>query len=238
MRILASTACLPWMGSYWGSKSLSTSTPSLLFGRSMIWPLDASTMKSLPRNLFSVLDLVGDSTTTRFLPLALSPRLASISASSTGASGLGGAARFALADAVLARFGFSPAGSAAFFLLFFSSAGVPAAASVRDFLVAMRILPGDRSILRLEHHARRHVACARQLDRSLLVRGECLEHALQLVRIERAAGAEVQEVAPGLGRQHVALLGREHALRRAAELRDRVGRGLAALQPAAGETAQ
>src|SRR5262252_6200427 len=187
MRILASTACLPWMGTYSGVKLSSTSTPSLLFGRSMMWPLDASTMKSLPRNLFSVLDLVGDSTTTRFLPLALSPRLASISASSTGASGLGGAAarpkrprragalasapsaapaaagsdaaaRFARGgdagfSAALARFGFSPAGSAAFFLLFFSSAGVPAAASVRDFLVAMRILPGDRSVLRLERHA-------------------------------------------------------------------------------------
>src|ERR1041385_1490622 len=60
----ASTACLPWMGSYCGSKSLSRSTPSLLFGRSMMWPLDATTVKLRPRNLVSVRDLVGDSTIT------------------------------------------------------------------------------------------------------------------------------------------------------------------------------
>src|SRR5580765_827553 len=233
----ASTACLPWMGSYCGSKSLSTSTPSLLFGRSMTWPLDASTMKSLPRNLFSVLDLVGDSTTTRFLPLALSPT-ASSSASLTTGSGLGAAAgrpkrprrtgafaagsaagvpfgsgaAFCAADARFARGAFAVAGSADFFFDFLSSAGAPAVPSVRDFLVAMRIVPGDRAVLWFERHARRHVARARHLDRSLLVSGECLEHALQLVRVERAAGAQVQEIAPRLGGEHTALLGREHAL--------------------------
>src|SRR6185503_15289746 len=254
MRIFASTAFLPWIGSYIGSKSLSTSTPNLLFGRSMTWPFDASTMKSLPRNLLSVLDLVGDSTTTRFLPLALSPRLASIAASSTSASGFSAAAgrpkrpRRAGAFAVTprasgtpaagfgARFAFaarpagfafavadtavgSPVASAAalltadFFLAGFSPAGEPAVPSVRDFLVAMRVLPRDGSVLRLERHACRHVARTRHLDRSLLVRRQRLEHALELVRVERAARAQVHKIAPRLGREQVTLLGREHALR-------------------------
>src|SRR4029077_17839575 len=109
------------------------------------------------RNLLSVFDLVGDSTTTRFLPLALSPRLASIAASSISGSGASGRAlarrprRFGAGSARSADasagagftvdFALDPAaGFRGFFG--FSSAGVtvpsgavrPAAPSVRDFL--------------------------------------------------------------------------------------------------------
>src|SRR5262245_14221244 len=225
------------MGSYCGSKSFSRSTPSLLFGRSMMWPLDASTMKSLPRNLFSVLDFVGDSTTTRFLPLALSPRLASISASSISGSGASGRAlakrprRFGAASArsgvaspgAAFTAGFAFALVAGFFFFGFSSAGAavpsgavrPAAPSVRDFLVAMRDLSGGCAIRRLERHARRHLARARHLDRPLLERRQGLEHALELVGVQRSARAKVHEIAPRLGRERLALLGREHAVRAA-----------------------
>src|SRR4029077_39714 len=50
--------------SYVSSKSLSTSTPSLLFGRSRMWPIDATTLKSRPRYLLIVFAFAGDSTTT------------------------------------------------------------------------------------------------------------------------------------------------------------------------------
>src|SRR5574339_462075 len=165
-RILASAEFLPRIGSYSGSNSLSRSTPSLLFGRSMTWPFEASTMKSLPRNLVSVLDLVGDSTTTRFLPLALPPRLSSSAASSTGSSG--GSSRFAnrplprtgaAASVALRLVRRDGALAAAFFLaapadaVFFFTAGAGAPASVRDFLVAMRVLRGEGAVLRLERHA-------------------------------------------------------------------------------------
>src|ERR1700704_1156418 len=46
------------------------STPSLLLGKSITWPLEAMTVKPLPRNFISVRDLVGDSTITRVLPVA------------------------------------------------------------------------------------------------------------------------------------------------------------------------
>src|SRR5512136_1356478 len=40
------------------------STPSLLLGRSMMWPTEAFTVKSLPRYFPMVFALAGDSTTT------------------------------------------------------------------------------------------------------------------------------------------------------------------------------
>src|SRR6476660_2947298 len=256
------------MGSYSGSNSLSMSTPSLLFGRSMTWPLEASTRKSLPRNLVSVLDLVGDSTITRGLPLALSPSAASSSASSTSGSGSGAAPRplprtraaagapaampagapaagrrgrgpcpsglaaawatrldascaglagltaagfTSLRAALAARGAGAPAAATAGLPGFFAAAGA-AAASVRDFLVAMCELPGAWPILDFHRHARRHLAGALHLDRALAERGECLEHALELVRIERAARPQFEQVAPRLGGERVALLRRQHAL--------------------------
>src|SRR5215470_14848796 len=69
--ILASAPALPWIGTYFGSKDFSTSTPSSLFGRSMMWPFDATTEKPRPRNLVNVRDLVGDSTITSERPLGL-----------------------------------------------------------------------------------------------------------------------------------------------------------------------
>src|SRR5438876_4198346 len=62
--IFASAWFLDRMGTYSGSKSFSTSTPSWLLGRSMMWPLEASPVKPRPRNFESVRDLVGDSTMT------------------------------------------------------------------------------------------------------------------------------------------------------------------------------
>src|SRR4051812_16759059 len=50
--------------SYTGSKPLSTSTPSLLFGRSRTCPIDASTLYSFPRYLLIVFAFAGDSTMT------------------------------------------------------------------------------------------------------------------------------------------------------------------------------
>src|SRR5580765_1958128 len=50
--------------SYSSAKSFSTSTPSLLFGRSRMCPIDARTLKSRPRYLLMVFAFAGDSTTT------------------------------------------------------------------------------------------------------------------------------------------------------------------------------
>src|SRR5438093_10500376 len=80
-RILASAWFLARIGTYSGSKSLSRSTPSLLLGRSMTWPFEASTLYPRPRNLLSVFDLVGDSTMTR-----LTPEVAAGSAAGAGLS--------------------------------------------------------------------------------------------------------------------------------------------------------
>src|SRR5271154_4968498 len=46
------------------------STPSLFFGRSLMCPTEASTVKSFPRYLLIVLALAGDSTITRDLLIA------------------------------------------------------------------------------------------------------------------------------------------------------------------------
>src|SRR5438105_443255 len=68
--IFASALVLPRIGTYLGSKPLPTSTPSSLFGRSMMWPFEAITENPRPRNLVRVRDLVGDSTITSDLPAA------------------------------------------------------------------------------------------------------------------------------------------------------------------------
>src|SRR5215468_9652109 len=50
--------------SYSSAKSSSTATPSLLFGKSRMCPIDATTLKSRPRYLLMVFAFAGDSTTT------------------------------------------------------------------------------------------------------------------------------------------------------------------------------
>ena len=61
---------------YSGAKLFSTSTPSLLLGKSLRCPTDAITTKSFPINFLSVLTLVGDSTISKDLLLALRVDLA------------------------------------------------------------------------------------------------------------------------------------------------------------------
>src|SRR5919198_770219 len=56
--------------SYSSAKSFSMSTPSLLFGRSRMWPIDATTLKSRPRYLLIVFAFAGDSTTTSAFAIA------------------------------------------------------------------------------------------------------------------------------------------------------------------------
>src|SRR5580700_7388455 len=62
---LATTFSLPGITTYSVSKSFSTSTPSVLLGRSLTWPSDASTVKPLPRYFWMVFALAGDSTITK-----------------------------------------------------------------------------------------------------------------------------------------------------------------------------
>src|ERR1700693_2331755 len=52
---------------YCGTKPCSTSTPSLLVGKSRTWPKQARTVKPRPRNFSMVLALAADSTTTRLV---------------------------------------------------------------------------------------------------------------------------------------------------------------------------
>src|SRR5437870_757060 len=61
------------MISYSGAKLFCTSTPRPFDGRSLICPIEAFTMKSLPRYLLIVFALAGDSTTTRFFAIGLFP---------------------------------------------------------------------------------------------------------------------------------------------------------------------
>src|SRR5206468_3624943 len=58
------TFFLDGIDSYSSVKSSSTATPSLLFGKSRMCPIDATTLKSRPRYLLMVLAFAGDSTTT------------------------------------------------------------------------------------------------------------------------------------------------------------------------------
>src|ERR1700704_4311931 len=60
------------MISYSGSKLFWTSTPRPFEGRSLMCPIEAITMKSLPRYLLIVFALAGDSTITRFFGIAYS----------------------------------------------------------------------------------------------------------------------------------------------------------------------
>src|SRR5215217_3564477 len=53
---------LPLIVTYCGSKSCSRSTPSLLVGKSLMWPTDAMTVYPRPRYFEIVLAFVGDST--------------------------------------------------------------------------------------------------------------------------------------------------------------------------------
>ena len=57
------------MTSYWGAKSLASSTPRLLDGRSRTWPTLACTMYCGPRNFLMVFTLAGDSTMISCLPM-------------------------------------------------------------------------------------------------------------------------------------------------------------------------
>src|SRR6185369_6352360 len=59
------------MISYSGSKLFWTSTPRPFDGRSLICPIEAFTMKSLPRYLLIVFALAGDSTITRFFTITI-----------------------------------------------------------------------------------------------------------------------------------------------------------------------
>src|SRR5882672_10408352 len=74
------------------------STPILFLGRSLMWPTEASTVKSFPRYLLIVFALAGDSTITSYLLIViriwaatstsvvqdvLSPALSATSASAT-----------------------------------------------------------------------------------------------------------------------------------------------------------
>ncbi len=52
--------------SYAGAKLSSTATPSLLFGKSIMCPIEDLISYSFPKNLPMVRALVGDSTITRF----------------------------------------------------------------------------------------------------------------------------------------------------------------------------
>src|SRR5579875_2194421 len=59
------TGPLPFGTTYFGVNSCSMSTPSLLRGRSLTCPIDATTLYRRSKSFFSVRALVGDSTTTR-----------------------------------------------------------------------------------------------------------------------------------------------------------------------------
>src|SRR5438270_11078589 len=86
---LTSTFSLPGITMYSVSKSLSMSTPSVLLGRSLTWPSEASTVYPLPRYFWMVLALAGDSTMTKPLDnvspvLVLASKLARMGAGQQG----------------------------------------------------------------------------------------------------------------------------------------------------------
>src|SRR6266436_3328626 len=67
----ATTFSFPGMTISSGAKLPSLrSTPILFLGRSLMWPTDASTMKSFPRYLLIVFAFAGDSTITSDLLIA------------------------------------------------------------------------------------------------------------------------------------------------------------------------
>src|SRR5215475_11981081 len=67
--ISLTTFSLPGITSYVGSKLFSMSTPRPFFGKSLMWPTDAMTLKSLPRYLLIVFAFDGDSTITSDLDI-------------------------------------------------------------------------------------------------------------------------------------------------------------------------
>src|SRR5580658_679689 len=62
---LATTFSLPGITTYSVRKSLSKSTPSDFFGKSLIWPSEASTSYPEPRYFWIVFAFAGDSTMTK-----------------------------------------------------------------------------------------------------------------------------------------------------------------------------
>src|SRR5436190_2942197 len=214
---------LPRIGTYSGSKSRSRSTPSLLLGRSMMWPFEATTVKPRPRNLVSVRDLVGDSTITS----DLEPSLAGAPAARFGPGALRPAPRRLVAAFPVpaagadsrevrreARFGVARASGSAFL----SAAGArdlvaAAALLVREVEFAMTRLQPLAGIVDLERHPGGHVAGQIHAHRTDAATAEEVERALEVLGAERAAAPEVEEIAPRLGAQGLALLGAQDPMR-------------------------
>src|SRR5262245_14235518 len=238
-RILASAALLPRIGTYWGSKSLSRSTPSSLFGRSMMWPFEASTENPRPRNLVSVRDLVGDSTITSDLPRPLPALFAPLGA-------LPGSALRAepLATTVL------PAGFAGFAADAFTSGFAAAAAfftgflraappfSVRELAITRSFLEGLGATGAAQGHAHRHLAREIHADGTNAARRQPVQHPLELDRVQRATLAQREQEAPRLGAQRFTLLGAQHALGRLARRLVHGRHRRPRRDPAPGEAAQ
>src|SRR5438270_13392184 len=63
------------MTSYLGAKSFRVLTPNPFLGRSIIWPIEARTSKSRPKNFSIVFAFAGDSTITSFFAINLYHRL-------------------------------------------------------------------------------------------------------------------------------------------------------------------
>src|SRR5213592_1722678 len=167
--IFASAWFLVRIGTYSGSKSFSRSTPSLLLGRSMMWPFEATTVKPRPRNLVSVRDLVGDSTITS----DLEPSLAGASAARFGPGALRPAPRRRVAAFPApaagadsrevrreARFAGVARASGSAFLPAAGARDLVAAAAllVREVEFAMTRLQPLAGIVDLERHPGGHVA--------------------------------------------------------------------------------
>ena len=72
-RMVSRTSPLPRSVIYFGAKFLSGSTPSVDFGRSRTWPLDATTLYLLPKNFPMVFAFAGDSTITSVSAINRSP---------------------------------------------------------------------------------------------------------------------------------------------------------------------
>src|SRR5437867_1258711 len=200
------------------------STPSWLLGRSMTCPFEAITVKPRPRNFESVRDLVGDSTITSDLPLAPGAGFLALGARVPASAG----APLRLAPRAGARLGAAGARAVLRVGRTFAPERAGAAASVSAArvtspetafavaalvrLVVLAMVSFHSRLVAFEGHAHRHVA--RQLDahRAHPAAGEELEHALELAVVERSSPSQVDQVAPCLGAQGLALLLAPHAL--------------------------
>src|SRR5437867_3573524 len=194
---------LPRIGTYSGSKSRSTSTPSLLLGRSMMWPFEATTVKPRPRNLVSVRDLVGDSTiTSDFWPSLAGGPAAGLAPGALRAAARRRAAAFRVPAAGARResrfVGVARASGPAFLPAPGARDRVAAAALrlVREVEVATTHLPPLAGIVDLERHPCRHVAGQIHAHRAHAAAAEEIERALEVLGVERAAAPEVEEIAP------------------------------------------